>query len=187
MKNVKLTYCRITDDGKITWPVIEMDAFELMKDWYNECRVCPENEATVKSCIMDGVELVGNGLDRKPRVEFYDAIAYIESHHLFPDAMLEKLAKEGFEFRRDILDLNPKLVYMAKNEHVRAEIGTSSDHFVKIIRDCDNYPILDDRDYSLSDDIKDSEIVLRKVAGVADKLDKAIDDAAIELADYEIQ
>jgi hypothetical protein len=39
----------------------------------------------------------------------------------------------------------------------------------------------------LSDDIKDSEIVLRKVAGVADKLDKAIDDAAIELADYEIQ
>ena len=40
MKNVKLTYCRVTDGGKITWPVIEMDAFELMKDWYNECRVC---------------------------------------------------------------------------------------------------------------------------------------------------
>lgn len=75
---------------------------------------------------------------------------------------------------------------MAKNEHVRAEIGTSSDHFVKIIRDCDNYPILDDRDYSYTDDFKkDSEIVLRKVAGVADKLDQAIDDAAKELADYE--
>ena len=99
MKNVKLTYCRVTDDGKITWPVIEMDAFELMKDWYNECRVCPENEATVKSCIMDGVELVGNGLDRKPRVKFYDVIAYIESHITFPDAMLKKLAKEGFGSR----------------------------------------------------------------------------------------
>ena len=97
MKNVKLTYCRITEDGKTTWPVIEMDAFELMKDWYNECRVCPENESTVKSCIMDGVELVGNGLDRKPRVEFYDVIAYIESHRLFPDAMLKKLAPDYYE------------------------------------------------------------------------------------------
>ena len=55
-----------------------------------------------------------------------------------------------------------------------------------VIRDCDNYAILDDRDYSYTDDFKqDSEIVLRKVAGVADKLDKAIDDAAKELADYE--
>ena len=185
MKNVKLTYCRVTDDGKITWPVLEIGAKELADDWWGECRYCPENETTVKSCIIDGVELVGNGLDRKPNVEFYDVLAYIESHMYFPDDLLEKLAKEGFEFRRDLLDINPKLVYMAKNEHVRAEIGTSSDHFVKIIRDCDNYAIFDDRDYTVSDDIKYSEIVLRKVAGVADKLDKAIDDAAKELADYE--
>ena len=185
MKTVKLTYCRITDDGRITWPVLAMGVKELADEWWGECRYCPDNEATVKSCIIDGVELVGNGLDRKPRVEFYDVLAYIESHLYFPDDLLEKLAKEGMEFTRDILDINPKLVYTAKNEHVRAEIGTASDHFVKVIRS-DGYAIFDDRDYSLSDDSKDSETVLRKVAGVADMLDNAIEEGAKQLADYEI-
>lgn len=183
MKDVKITYIRTDDDSE---HIIEMDALELLKDWYNECGVCPDNESSVQSCIIDGGELIGKGLDLAGGVEFLDVMAYIESHLMFPDGLLEKLEKEGIEYIRGLNGFESKLVYVAKNEHVRAEVGTSVDHYVKIIRDCDNYEILGDRDYSYTDDFKnDSEIVLRKVARATNLLDNAIDAGARELADYE--
>ena len=193
MENVKITYCQSLPTGMGACTTIEMSIQDFMMKWetlfdgwYDE-RANPVKgvDAVVKSCIIDGVELVGNAINRKPFVKFFDALAYIESHLYFPDSILKRLARFGIEFRRDILDLVPKLVYMAKNEHVRAEISTGPDHSIKIIRDCDNYIIFDDRAYGMNEAIMRPEDILSKAVSVATLLDDAIEAGAKILSEYE--